>query len=102
MNYKNSTPDRCDRDKLGRSDCPMWASRAEQRTTDPFPPSGRPLTCDDARSANGLLRASAQVAGSSSCVAITLRYASLTARYTSPTVTLNALPDALVSVGGGR
>jgi hypothetical protein len=38
--------------------------RTEQRITDPFPPSGRPLTCDDARSANGLLRASAQVAGS--------------------------------------
>jgi hypothetical protein len=40
------------------------ASRAEQRTPDPFPPSGRALTCDDARLANSLLRASAQVAGS--------------------------------------
>jgi len=31
----------------------------EQRITDPFPVSGRALTCGDARSANGLLTASA-------------------------------------------
>jgi hypothetical protein len=29
---------------------------SEQRTTDPFPPSGRALTCGDVRLANGLLR----------------------------------------------
>lgn len=71
-NYKNSTPRTLGRHAPGYE----WgvfrqpmnnvvpSSRAEQRITDPFPPSGRPLTCDDATSANDLLRASAQVAGS--------------------------------------
>ena len=66
----DNEPHRCKRDELGRGGrASMQVSRAEQRITDPFPPSGRPLTCDDARLANGLLLASAQVVGSSSsCV----------------------------------
>ena len=72
MNHKNHGPHSLGRHAPGcerGSFCqPMNnvvpSSRAEQRISDPFPPSGRPLTCDDATSANDLLRASAQVAGS--------------------------------------
>lgn len=38
---------------VGRARC--TPQQAEQRITDPFPPPGRALTCDDARPANGLL-----------------------------------------------
>ena len=58
-------PHRCNRDVAQRGASTAWAPiRGEQRITDPFPVSGRALTCGDVRLANSLLRASAQVAGS--------------------------------------